>query len=94
MSSQHLDWLSPNASNFNCLWSQYWYGILNERRECLAMCIWENREAAIKAIHKPAHTLAMKLTSVMYETYTLERYSLKIDTDLTPTFTPLSSMRG
>ncbi|KAG0620158.1 hypothetical protein M758_4G193900 [Ceratodon purpureus] len=50
---------------------KYWYGILNERRECLAMCIWASREDAVKAIHKPAHRVAMKLTSAMYDIYTL-----------------------
>lgn len=71
---------------------QYWYGILNERRECLAMCIWASREDALKALHKPAHREAMKLASVMYDMYTLERYSLRIDENLQPTFTLLGRM--
>lgn len=71
---------------------KYWYGILNERRECLAMCIWASRDDAVKAIHKPAHREAMKLAPVMYDTYTLERYSLQIDANLRPSFTLLGSM--
>ncbi|KAG0624503.1 hypothetical protein M758_3G252600 [Ceratodon purpureus] len=71
---------------------KYWYGILNERRECLAMCIWASRDEAVKAIHKPAHREAMKLAPVMYDMYTLERYSLRIDANLCPTFTLLGSM--
>ncbi|XP_024398066.1 UPF0643 protein PB2B2.08 [Physcomitrium patens] len=71
---------------------KYWYGILNERRECLAMCIWASRDDAVKAIHKPAHRVAMKLASAMYDMYTLERYCLKIDEKLVPTFTLLGSL--
>jgi hypothetical protein len=71
---------------------KYWYGTLNERRECLAMCIWASREEAAKAMHKPAHREAMKLAPVMYETYTLERYALRIDPDHRPSFTLLGSV--
>ena len=74
------------------MWEQYWYGVLNERRECLAMCIWASQEEAVKAIHRPAHREAMKLARVMYDTYTLERYSLRIDANLRPSFTLLGSM--
>nr|PNR50502.1 hypothetical protein PHYPA_009688 [Physcomitrium patens] len=38
-----------------------WYEILNERRECLSICIWASREDANEGIHKPAHRMAMKL---------------------------------
>ncbi|KAI9268985.1 hypothetical protein BDA99DRAFT_603178 [Phascolomyces articulosus] len=55
---------------------KYWYGDLNEHRECLAMCIWVNREYALKATRKPLHLKAAKLASEMYESYQLERYSL------------------
>ncbi|XP_024388284.1 UPF0643 protein PB2B2.08 [Physcomitrium patens] len=68
---------------------KYWYGIMNERRECLAMCIWTSREDAKKAIYKPAHRVAMKLASSMYDMYRLERYSLQIDENMVPTFTLL-----
>ncbi|KAI9488611.1 hypothetical protein BDB00DRAFT_772235 [Zychaea mexicana] len=55
---------------------KYWYGDLNEHSECLAMCIWVNREYALKATRKPLHMKAAKLASEMYISYQLERYSL------------------
>ncbi|ORX48213.1 hypothetical protein DM01DRAFT_1259890, partial [Hesseltinella vesiculosa] len=55
---------------------KYWYGDLNFHRECLAMCIWVNREFALKATHKPLHLQAAKLANEMYDTYQLERYTL------------------
>ncbi|KAI6175363.1 hypothetical protein M3Y97_00680900 [Aphelenchoides bicaudatus] len=55
---------------------KYWYGTLNEHRQCLAMCIWSSREFARLAIVKPLHLKAVSLTRQMYESYTLERYSL------------------
>ncbi|TPX69835.1 hypothetical protein SpCBS45565_g02185 [Spizellomyces sp. 'palustris'] len=55
---------------------KYWYGDLNHRRECLAMCVWANREFAKKATHKPSHIKAMTLAASMYDTYKLDRYWL------------------
>ncbi|KAJ3064553.1 hypothetical protein HDU98_012041 [Podochytrium sp. JEL0797] len=55
---------------------KYWYGSLNEKRECLAMCIWSSRDFAKLATRKPYHILAMSLAGRMYESYTLERWSL------------------
>ncbi|KAJ3278890.1 hypothetical protein HDU79_001109 [Rhizoclosmatium sp. JEL0117] len=55
---------------------KYWYGSLNEKRECLASCIWSSRDFARQATKKPYHLLAMSLASRMYESYTLERWSL------------------
>ncbi|KAI8074495.1 hypothetical protein BC940DRAFT_249211 [Gongronella butleri] len=55
---------------------KYWYGDLNHHRECLAMCIWINREYALKATHKPLHLQAARLAGEMYDTYRLERYTL------------------
>ncbi|SAM07813.1 hypothetical protein [Absidia glauca] len=55
---------------------KYWFGDLNQHRECLAMCIWINRDYALKATHKPLHLEAAKLAGQMYDTYTLERYRL------------------
>ena len=43
----------------------------------LATCIWTSRQAAIKAMKGPAHEIATRLASKMYESYTLERYVLK-----------------
>ncbi|KAI8617793.1 hypothetical protein BC830DRAFT_1049878, partial [Chytriomyces sp. MP71] len=55
---------------------KYWYGTLNEKRQCLAMCIWSSREFARLATKKPYHRLASSLAAEMYESYTLERWSL------------------
>ncbi|KAI6240342.1 hypothetical protein M3Y99_00466100 [Aphelenchoides fujianensis] len=33
---------------------KYWYGTLDDQRQCLAMCIWSNREFARVATVKPA----------------------------------------
>ncbi|ORY93637.1 hypothetical protein BCR43DRAFT_497281 [Syncephalastrum racemosum] len=55
---------------------KYWYGDLNQHRECLAMCIWINRDYALQATRKPLHHQAAKLAREMYDTYDLERYSL------------------
>eukprot|EP00897_Mesotaenium_endlicherianum_P006015 jgi/Mesen1/5441/ME000271S04469 len=57
---------------------KYWYGTLNKRRECLATCIWESREAARGALGKAAHVKAMQLAAQMYYTYTLERYWIRL----------------
>eukprot|EP00850_Spirogloea_muscicola_P004299 SM000018S03664 [mRNA] locus=s18:647436:648545:- [translate_table: standard] len=53
---------------------KYWYGTLNEQRECLATCIWSSREHARRALGKPSHIKAMQLASQMYVMYVLERY--------------------
>ncbi|KAI8578406.1 hypothetical protein K450DRAFT_247770 [Umbelopsis ramanniana AG] len=55
---------------------KYWYGTLNENRECLAMCIWSNRDFAKIATTKPLHLKAVSLARQMYESYQLERYQL------------------
>ncbi|CAG8537058.1 4749_t:CDS:2 [Ambispora gerdemannii] len=55
---------------------KYCYSGLNERRECLAMCVWLNRDYARAANGKPHHIAAMSLASKMYDTYALERYRL------------------
>lgn len=49
---------------------------MNEHRECLAMCIWVNRDYALKATKKPLHLEAARLAGSMYESYQLERYRL------------------
>ncbi|KAI6216804.1 hypothetical protein M3Y99_01798700 [Aphelenchoides fujianensis] len=55
---------------------KYWYGTLDDQRQCLAMCIWSNREFARVATVKPLHIQAVSLTRRMYVSYTLERYQL------------------
>jgi hypothetical protein len=56
---------------------KYWYGDLNEHRECFATCIWSSREFSRIATRKPLHRKAVALTAQMYETYTLECYNIK-----------------
>ncbi|KAJ9058925.1 hypothetical protein DSO57_1007328 [Entomophthora muscae] len=56
---------------------KYWYGDLNEHRECLATCIWANYQFARMAIVKPHHKLAQSLASTMYDSYLLERLSIQ-----------------
>ncbi|RUS12751.1 hypothetical protein BC937DRAFT_87107 [Endogone sp. FLAS-F59071] len=41
------------------------------------MCIWANHDFARLATRKPLHLEAVKLTRYMYDTYDLERYSLR-----------------
>ncbi|KAI8593296.1 hypothetical protein BDZ88DRAFT_138121 [Geranomyces variabilis] len=57
----------------------YWYGELAADRRCLAMCVWANRDWALRATGKKAHLEAMRLAGRMYESYTLERYWLHRD---------------
>ncbi|TPX32265.1 hypothetical protein SmJEL517_g04600 [Synchytrium microbalum] len=56
----------------------YWYTTLDDQRQCLAMCVWKSRDWAVLATDGPLHAQAMRLTSRMYEHYTLERYWLHI----------------
>ncbi|KAI9006154.1 hypothetical protein BC832DRAFT_471359 [Gaertneriomyces semiglobifer] len=60
---------------------KYWYGDLNDQRECLAMCVWASRDFAKRATTGPDHVKAMRLAAQMYETYRLERYWLIKDAD-------------
>ncbi|KAJ3161830.1 hypothetical protein HDU86_006601 [Geranomyces michiganensis] len=60
----------------------YWYGELAADRRCLAMCVWANRDWALRATGKKAHLEAMRLAGRMYESYTLERYWLHKDPGL------------
>ncbi|KAF7724067.1 hypothetical protein EC973_001400 [Apophysomyces ossiformis] len=55
---------------------KYWYGDLNQHRECMAMCVWRSQEDARKATKKPLHRIAAQLAGEMYDIYDLERYSL------------------
>ncbi|KAI5073444.1 hypothetical protein GOP47_0011457 [Adiantum capillus-veneris] len=64
----------------------YWYGSLNERRECFATCIWKSREDALRATKLPKHIEAAMLASQMYEFYRLEKYWLTFSIDGEPRF--------
>jgi hypothetical protein len=54
----------------------YFRGELNERRECLSMCLWESPGQAQHAARLPLHHAAVAIASAMYESFTLERYLL------------------
>src|SRR5918995_1091018 len=54
----------------------YFRGDINERRESLSFCLWENGEQARRASGGPSHQAAMGLVREMYESYSLERYDL------------------
>lgn len=57
----------------------YFRGQLNERRECLSFCLWENQEQAQAAAARPLHQSAATLVNEMYHSYRLERYWLYKD---------------
>jgi hypothetical protein len=54
----------------------YFRGVANERGESLSFCLWESREQARRASGGPSHQAAMGMVSLMYESYSLERYDL------------------
>lgn len=68
----------------------YWFGNLNERRECFATCIWKSREDAEKANKLPKHLNAIKLAAQMYDSYKLEKYWLTSAIDNEPIFDRIS----
>jgi hypothetical protein len=55
---------------------RYFRGSMNERRECLSFCLWEDREQARRAPGGASHRTAAAITADMYESYVLERYDL------------------
>eukprot|EP00250_Pteridium_aquilinum_P017626 c23712_g4_i1 orf=523-1014(+) len=70
----------------------YWYGSLNDHRECFATCIWKSREDALKASKLSKHALAAKLASQMYEFYHLEKYWLTFTTFGEPIFESINGV--
>ena len=54
----------------------YFSGSMNERRECLSVCLWESREQARRAAGGASHRTAAAITAEMYESYVLERCDL------------------
>lgn len=54
----------------------YYFGDLDSQRRCLAMCVWDDREAARRATHQPLHRKAARLAASMYESFTLDRFWL------------------
>ncbi|CCM05718.1 uncharacterized protein FIBRA_07950 [Fibroporia radiculosa] len=56
----------------------YWYGTPHpETGANLATCIWQSRDHAAAANHRPHHVRAMRLAAAAYEYYVLERHWLR-----------------
>lgn len=65
---------------------KYFQGRPNSQRHCFETSIWESKAAAEQAARRPAYTEAMRLAANMYESYTLERYSMTATVDNLPAF--------
>ena len=55
---------------------RYFKGDADVRRRCLSFCLWESREAALRAAGGKKHEQAASITARMYVSYDLERYEL------------------
>ncbi len=55
---------------------RYFKGDADGRRRCLSFCLWESREAALRAAGGKKHEQAASITARMYVSYDLERYEL------------------
>jgi hypothetical protein len=55
---------------------RYFKGEMNERRECLSFCLWVSRDQAIAASRGASHRTAAQVSTVMYDSYVLERYDV------------------
>jgi hypothetical protein len=55
---------------------RYFKGSADERGHCLSFCLWESREAAMRASGGKKHAQAASITSRMYVSYDLERHEL------------------
>ncbi len=55
----------------------YFRGVHNEHRECLSFCLWTDREEAVRAARLPLHRAAMAVADDTYESYSLERYTVR-----------------
>lgn len=56
----------------------YWYGIPDPATgRNLATCIWQSRAHALAANGRPHHIRAMRLAAASYDTYDLERHTLR-----------------
>lgn len=56
----------------------YWYGIPDsETGVNLATCVWQSRAHAIAASSRPDHIRAMRLAGSSYETYEMQRWTLR-----------------
>ena len=55
---------------------RYFKGDADVRGHCLSFCLWESREAALRAAGGKKHEQAASITAKMYVSYDLERYEL------------------
>ncbi len=55
---------------------RYFKGDADGRGHCLSFCLWESREAALRAAGGKKHAQAASITAQMYVSYDLERYEL------------------
>ncbi|KAI0266759.1 hypothetical protein BC834DRAFT_873394 [Gloeopeniophorella convolvens] len=56
----------------------YWYGIPDPKTGLnLATCVWQSRAHAVAANSRPHHIRAMRLAATSYDTYELERWTLR-----------------
>ena len=55
---------------------RYFKGDADGRGRCLSFCLWENREAALRAAGGKKHEQAASITANMYFSYDLERHEL------------------
>jgi hypothetical protein len=55
----------------------YFKGALCSGRMCLSFCLWESPEHGRAASLRPLHASAAQATSIMYDSYRLERYVVR-----------------
>ncbi len=55
---------------------RYFKGDADGRGHCLSFCLWEDREAALRAAGSKKHAQAASITARMYVSYDLERYEV------------------
>lgn len=55
----------------------YFKGQVTPELECLSFCLWGTQEQARAASARPDHVAAANLVAEMYESYDLERHSLR-----------------
>lgn len=55
---------------------RYFKGDADGRGHCLSFCLWESREAALRAAGGKKHAQASDITARMYVSYDLERHEL------------------
>jgi hypothetical protein len=58
---------------------RYFKGDADGQGHCLSFCLWESREAALRAAGGKKHAQAAGITAQMYVSYDLERYELTPD---------------